>query len=185
MSVVISLVVGVPLGIASSIIAWWILAHMIRPRLSWWDPRFVPSIGSPPGTPFQLSIRLRNDSKRDAIDISIHAELRVSHPQTPDGVTRTLIRFPLNSDWMPRIQNEARIRVEQQKIPDWEWNRLRSRVGTDCTDLEHVLQKCEGSTIRFYALAHDQFSGARRIFVEEYEARQIQRGDAVSHELDN
>jgi hypothetical protein len=174
MSTLISLLIGVPLGIASSILAWWMLAHAIRPSLSWHEPRFVLVPGSETAGYENLAIRLKNDSKRDAIDITIHGELRVDHMPTKDGVRRTLVRFPLNSPWMPLIKNEAQIRVEQQNIPDWEWDRLCGRVGVSKRNLKLVMQECERSTIRFYALAYDRFSGAKKIFVKEFEFKEIQ-----------
>jgi hypothetical protein len=69
---------------------------------------------------------------------------------------------------MPRIQNEARIRVNTAGITEGEWERLSARLGETIRDVHAVLQGSTQSSIRFYALAHDDFSGARALCAVEY-----------------
>jgi len=154
-----------------------LLAHAIRPHLEWRNPRFIQTPGLGESSPKQLSVRLKNHARRDAIDVEIFAELRVDHEMSIDGVTRTVIRLPLNSSWMPRIRNEAVIRVENEKIDGEQWERLKSRIGKSYSTLGQVLDEYKNSTIRLYALAYDRFSGARRIFIAEYGSTQAPKSN--------
>jgi hypothetical protein len=134
----------------------------------------------------QLAVHLQNDGRRDALDLALYAELRVTHPATIDGVTRTVVRLPLNSPWVPRvrIRHEARIRVAVEEIPDSDWKRLRARVGVEHRDLAAVLKSSADSTVRFYVLAYDAFSGARQIFVAEYDKSSFTTLEASQHASD-
>jgi hypothetical protein len=115
----------------------------------------------------QIAIRLSNLGRRDAVDVALHAELRVSHGPALDAVTRTVIRLPLNSAWMPRLRRsgEARIRIEEALVSSVDWNRLEARASIAPASVAEILQGNGSASVRFYALASDPFSGSRQVFV--------------------
>jgi hypothetical protein len=183
METFISMAVGIPLGIATSLLAWWLVAVRMKPHLCWSDPSFITLARAQIDAPMQLAVRLRNDGRRDVLDVALYAELRVTHPRTDDGVTRTVIRLPLNSPWVPRIrrQHEAYLRVESERVPDSDWRRLRARAGVEDHDVGNVMKTSAQATIRFYALAYDGFSGARQIFVADYDRCCFARVESFQH----
>lgn len=167
MTMIVSLLVGMLLGVSQSLLAWWLLYRRIGPKLSWGEPNFVRPIGNSSYESDHIVVYLRNQGRRNVIDLSLHAELRVDHSETTDGVTRTVIRLPLNSRWAPRLRRggEIRIRVEIDQIPKYDWERLYARTRINTCTVVGILHQHASASLRFYALAYDEFSGARRLFV--------------------
>jgi hypothetical protein len=161
MSPIVALLVGIPLGIAQSFFAWWVLFHYLAPKLTWEPPEVITSPLSTAEP--QIGIRIRNAGRRRAIDIYVQAELRCPHPPSSDGVTQTIIRLPINTPWIPSIRDVARVRIEPERIPDSDWLRLRTRTGRDLRDIGGHLAMSRDAHLRFYAIAADAFSGSRMV----------------------
>ncbi|MFT3970122.1 MAG: hypothetical protein QM695_07545 [Micropruina sp.] len=167
METAIGLAIGVPLGVAQSILMLWIVFRLLGPRLTWSTPALTLVEGAPDSWRDQIAAVLSNNGRRDAVDVSIHAELRVSHAPGVDGVTRTVIRLPLNAPWMPRLRRagDARVRIDGAHIVESDWARLQMRAGIESSTLIGVLTEFPEASVRLYALASDPFSGSRQAFV--------------------
>jgi hypothetical protein len=161
--------IGIPLGILQSVFVWWLILRVFAPKMVWHSPSFVRPLGMEPSEPSQLTIRLKNQGsrRRGAIDVQLHADLRAVHPPSSDGVTKTVIRLPLNTQWMPSLRTEARIRVEAARIPSREWDRFGARTNYSERDIEAVLRNHADAYVRFFAVASDGLSGARLLFRTE------------------
>ncbi|MBX7269178.1 hypothetical protein KIF24_26255 [Micromonospora sp. Llam7] len=165
MDVMISLIIGIPIGVFQSILMLWIVFRVLTPRLVWSAPMAVTA-GAGKGAP-DLVATVSNVGRRDAVDVAFHADLRVDHDRTADGLTRSLVKLPLNSSWMPRLRRGGwrRIRIEDFRIPASEWKRLESRTGIVADTLADMLQGHPNAHVRLYGLASDPFSGSRQVFV--------------------
>ncbi|MEU5549534.1 hypothetical protein ABZ738_07175 [Micromonospora sp. NPDC047793] len=166
MDVMISLLVGIPIGVFQSILMLWIVFRVFSPQLAWSSPMAVTPSGAGEGTT-ELVATVSNVGHRDAVDVAFHAELRVDHERTADGLTRILIKLPLNSSWMPRIRRGSfrRIRIEDVRVPAGEWERLRVRTGIEADTVVDALRGHPNAHVRLYGLASDPFSGSRQVFV--------------------
>ncbi|MEV4709810.1 hypothetical protein [Micromonospora sp. NPDC049374] len=165
MDVALSLLVGIPIGVFQSILMLWIVFRVFSPRLAWSSPMAVAAGGGKDAA--ELACTVSNVGRRDAVDVAFHADLRVDHEKTVDGVTRSLIKLPLNSSWMPRLRRGSmrRIRIEDSRVPASEWKRLKLRTGIEAETLMDVIQGCPTAHIRLYGLASDPFSGSRQVFI--------------------
>lgn len=147
----------------------WIVFRGLSPRLTWVAPTFVPAPTYSASNEPEVAIELLNSGRRNAVDVSLHAELRVQHAPSLDNVTNSVIRLPLNSSWVPRLRRKgrARIRIEPAKVPIEDWDRLKVRAGISRDTLPAILAKHNSASVRLYALASDPFSGSRQVFVSQ------------------
>ncbi|MGW0506945.1 hypothetical protein [Micromonospora sp. NPDC003241] len=166
MDVMIPLLVGIPIGVFQSILMLWIVFRVLSPRLAWSAPMVVTPSAAGKGAA-ELVATVSNVGHRDAVDVAFHADLRVDHERTADGLTRILIKLPLNSSWMPRIRRGSfrRVRIEDVRVPASEWERLRLRTGIEADTVVDALQANPNAHVRLYGLASDPFSGSRQVFV--------------------
>jgi len=103
MEMILSLIIGIPLGILASLIAWWILFHCIVPRLS-----FCSDISKTQtednNSGYRYRIKMKNKGARDIIDVEFFARFRVQglRKQTPKNWSN--IDLKLSKKRIPKLK---------------------------------------------------------------------------------
>jgi hypothetical protein len=73
---IIALIISIPIGIACSIIAWWILFRKVVPCISFSDEISKTRLEDS-DSGFCYRVKFENSGRRDIIDLQIHAYLRI------------------------------------------------------------------------------------------------------------
>jgi hypothetical protein len=191
--------IGFLLGVVGSIAVWWVFAHLLVPSIRFED-RIVLRPGRAPGAPPRHMIKVRNIGRRDLIDVTFSAIVKIQidpasdrrwascrvafhktgeidHqiPLIPARRNRLLTLYPGHSD---HIRHEACFSEE-----------TRLAVADQSLDLETLLRDGEGRglqvTLQVFMFGFDRFSGARKLFQsKQYEACDVEpgavRGDETS-----
>ncbi|MEW8400126.1 MAG: hypothetical protein AB2717_05475 [Candidatus Thiodiazotropha sp.] len=187
---ILALLIGIPLGILASLVAWWILFHYLKPEIS-----FSPKISKLPDersdSPFRYRIKIRNSGKRKIIDLQIQCRYIVSnmYPELP--ATDSIVKLYISSDSIPYIGAGAKDKIERiypEKVKIFEKNHfpedVRKKAKDNTLTLEDILE-IEGSYIEFLVFAFDEYSGSRKLFIShKYNAENIATGPFVKGSLE-
>lgn len=164
---VISLVVGIPLGILASLAAWYILFHCVVPEIRF-SP-YISKINSDDGSNFKYRIKLENTGRRSIIDMELIAILRIK------GISKirpnNWILFYIQLD-EPRILKLKPLREETprkvinlytENLGPCSISEYMNCVAYDKT-LECLMSLGADSTLQLIAFGFDSFSGSRKLF---------------------
>ncbi len=169
--IAISILVGIPIGVLTSFIAWWILFHHVVPVI-----RFSPHISKTETddnkSGYRYRVKFENSGARNILDVELFARLRVKgFPPYPSNWK--VIDIPLSRDRIPRIrpikksQSGSIIRLNLSKA---EFNKafypedIRQKSEEDSILLEDVMTLGADGTLQIIAFGYDGFSGARKVF---------------------
>lgn len=154
------LLIGMPLGILASLVAWWIIFHGLMPVLE-----FSPSIGkitdesSPNG--FKYRVKIVNSGRRDILDVEFFARISIKGIRTryPDNISNFDLR--LSSSRTPVIERKKnkliRIYPEHLKLP--------AEVGApELKTLEDIMEFRGQASITIFCFGFDAFTGTRHLF---------------------
>ena len=171
--ILISVFIGIPIGILSSLLAWWILFHRIVPVI-----RFSPSISKTETddneSGYRYRFKLENAGSRTILDVELFAKLRIRglHPSYPNNWE--VIYIPLERDRIPKIRpvKKSCIRVIFRLYIDKidEFNKpiypehLRQKCKENSILLEDIMLLGIDRTLQILAFGYDEFSGARKVF---------------------
>jgi len=185
---------GFVLGIATNLLSWWILSHVVVPQIS-----FSPQISKTCAhkTPcdqsgYKYRVKLENSGRRAAIDVEIAARLRVKGMGAFAKTNWLIVNIPLsthgNSYRIPRIlpvkESLARRHTLRLLINEAEEFRsptypeaIRKKAEERTLLLEDLLTLGSAATLQIVVFAYDEFSGARKLFVsKEYTCSDIKEG---------
>ena len=70
---ILGIVIGMPLGIIASLVAWWILTHGLVPKIKYGP--FLSKVKLDGQDNYKYRIGIRNVGNRDMIDVEIIFEL--------------------------------------------------------------------------------------------------------------
>lgn len=86
------LIVGIPLGILTSLVAWWIIFHGFMPRLTFSESIVKIDDSSSP-TGFRYRVKLVNGGRRDILDVEFIARLSVTgmRERFPESISTLFI----------------------------------------------------------------------------------------------
>lgn len=170
---VTALLVGIPLGVLSSLIAWWILFHAIVPKVRY-SNRIAKGdfIYSPSGT--RCRIRLENFGRRDILDVELFARLRVRGLR-PEAPTTWDIVYPrIGYAKIPKLPRSGQpgsrltLTIHPHELDDFSIkllpDNLQTKVGTKELTLDELMSLGTQSELHVYAFGYDAFSGTRRVF---------------------
>lgn len=173
--------IGFALGVVASLLAWLIVAALLRPRLTWEsDLRAISHSGAP-----WFYVYLRNRRPWQAFDVKVEARLRVRGLYEDHPERWATFDLPLDDPHIPVLRgtltsqraNASRLRIiftggtrqgfrvlsHPSELPD----RLRCELpesGRPCSLID-LLSLTEQSEIYFVATATDGFSGTRGVFI--------------------
>lgn len=162
---------GFLLGIVASVIVWYVLEHLIVPRVE-----FLPVIykskthENPSG--YKYRIKFRNIGLREILDFELFAKLRLR------GVSSTTnwraVYIPIDDPRIPLIPSHRgsakRLAVQLlvSEIPDHAAailpSGLRSARDNGSLTLEDLMALGNEGTLEIVGFGYDAFSGARKVF---------------------
>ena len=169
----IGLLIGIPIGIFTSIAAWYVLFHVISPHVE-----FLPSVfkshtsENPSG--WKYRVKLRNTGNRAIVDMEIVAKVRIrglSH-QRPNFWRAVYV--PIDDSRIPKVPSHRGtskrfvIILHLCEINDSARSALPLELQSKCENgelcLEDLLSLGSEAILQVFAFAYDSFSGARRLF---------------------
>ena len=172
MELLLSMVVGILLGVLSSLIAWWILFHYIVPRISF-SAHIRKTETEDTKSRSEYRIKVKNVGKRTMIDIELIARYRVKGVNPSRSSNWKWENLKIDSDRIPMLQPKTnrifRIYPEQTETFKYAPYPENIRVKAhECTlTLEDLLGLDETSGIQMYIFGFDNFSGARKLFISQ------------------
>lgn len=154
----LSLLIGIPIGIFCSLAAWWVLFHIAVPKVEF--AAQIRRIVDPANTG-KCSLRMTNIGRRPIVECTVYAELRLPGLDPANPARIWLIRLPLRHDvfayWPPK---NFRYCTFMPYAPD-------ARVAPFLTpgteySVDQLLQLRSGASVRIVLIGNDGFSGSRR-----------------------
>ncbi len=166
----VSLIFNAILGVITSIVGWFILFRMLVPKFKFSSK--INKILYSSGENAVYRIKFKNVGQRNAIDIEVFVRLRVRNlSQTPGfKLTWTIITLHTNTNHIPHLsKNNNRILIlhlkETQELHALKFkNALQGKE----INLENLLSLGDKAELVVWALAYDEFSGARKAFVSKH-----------------
>ncbi len=169
MEQILSLILGIPLGVLTSLISWWILFHKIVPKIQFSkNISKTQSVDSKSG--FRYRIKLENIGKRDILDVEIFARFKIKgvKPETPKNWSIIDLhisknRIPIikkNTNKMIRIYPEKTESFQKKFYPDL----INKKQMNETLTMEDIFSIKEDTSLQIVLFGYDSFSGARKIF---------------------
>ena len=199
----VEILVGIVIGIATNLAAWWFLFHLIVPKLT-----FSVSISKIPApknenerSGFKYRIKIQNSGKRGVIDVDVMARLRIRGISNISKTNWHVINMPISSEGkvykIPRIlsiKNKSAhthtLKLLINNVPEIQHNliypkKIRDKAKKHTLVLEDLLSLGTESNIQIIAFGYDEFSGTRKIFVSKrYILNDIKVGSFYSKGLE-
>lgn len=195
---------GFILGIATNLLTWWILSHLVVPHI-----RFSPQISKTRANKtqddrsgYKYRIKIENSGRRAAIDVEIIARLRIKGIGSFPRTNWHIVNIPLNTHGdksyrIPRIlplkRDFARRHTLQFLVNEAEEFRtnpiypepIRKKAERRTLLLEDLLTLGNAANLQVLAFAYDEFSGARKLFVSKpYTCNDIKEGPFTTKGLE-
>ena len=185
-----SILIGLFIGIATNLTAWWILFHYIVPEI-----RFSPLLSKIPtnenNSGYKYRFKLQNVGKRSIIDVEIFARVNIKglgdFPRNIRIVDipisnklrthRIPIIPPISENFTGKIlqifPNEVDEFKELSRYPE----HIRIKANEEKLLLEDVMSMGTETTLQIMAFGYDEFSGTKRFFIsKEYTDRDVIEG---------
>ncbi|MCH9672484.1 MAG: hypothetical protein K0U93_13670 [Gammaproteobacteria bacterium] len=167
----ILLLVGIPVGIAASFLAWYLLFHWFTPSIV-----FSAQLSKQPDSAasgFSYRIKVRNTGTRTAIDLLYVVRWRVKG--LGDRIENwNVVDLATSSDQSPFVEGQHHkiIRISPEdtaRFPDPLFGaNINHRARSKTLLLEDLFSTGTHSQIQAYVFACDAFSGTRRLFKSKW-----------------
>ena len=177
------ILISIPLGAFSSIIAWWILNFWIKPDIKFSEDISMTYYDSIPIYRFKFE----NSTLRKIIDISLIAKLRIKGLRFKS--TWEVIYLPLDNDIIPTINSSKRKQNVTREVPRLELglietknfrylpNEVKEKVENNTLSLEELMNLGSESELILYVTGYDGISGAKKTFESKpYKISNIKNG---------
>jgi hypothetical protein len=170
MQTLIATLISIPIGVACSITAWWILFHKIVPRVRFSER--ISKTASDADSGFSYRIKFENVGRRDIIDIQIHAYLRIIglRSRKPSGIM-TNVKLSTSKEYVPKMMAAGKgfiISLYPERTRSFQRTAypedVRRKYEQKSLLLEDVLALGYDTKLRIVVFGYDSFSGARRVF---------------------
>lgn len=177
--ILISILIGLFIGILTNLIAWWILFHHIVPKIY-----FSHSISKIPTqedkSGYKYRFKIQNLGKRPIIDVELIARIRLKGAgDFPRNIR--IVDIPLSkkaiSHRIPIIMsgddtgkilklfvNEVDEFRDLARYPDY----IKIKSNEKILLLEDVLSIGSEATLQIFAFGYDEFSGSRKVFISKF-----------------
>jgi len=185
-----TILISIPLGAFSSLIAWWILNYWIKPKIKFSEDISKTLIDSTAIYRFKFE----NCGKRKIVDNSLIAKLRIK------GIRYKLnwevIYLPLDNDKIPIIRPIKGESKKIREVPRLELglieikNRkflpqtIKQKIENDTISLEELMKLGSESELILYVTGYDEISGAKKTFESKpYKVKDIKNGLFIKNGL--
>ena len=164
---------GIPIGIICSLISWWMLFHVVSPKLE-----FAPKINkykSSISNEIRYRIKFANIGKRNMIDVEILGRMRIKglYKQRPNIVE--VVDIQLAKENIPILRPISKIKTSgtmiRIKISDTKFfsspdmpELIKNKLRTNQLTLEDTLEMGTSATLQFVIMGYDEYSGSRKLF---------------------
>ena len=160
----ISVILGIPIGIVCSLIAWWIIFHWYIPKIEFTN--FVSKIksSSNPDFPFNYRVRIKNSGKRSIIDITVRISITITgfYPNRKENISNFYLDL--------KGENKPILSKGNHLIFSLKYSALSSTLQKYVKDkhsyIEEIL-KIPDSSIKIFVFGTDELSGARKLFMSQ------------------
>lgn len=183
MKTLITLLLSVPIGAISSLIAWWILNYCIKPEI-----RFSEDISKI--NEFSKSFyrfKFENCGKRNIFDSELVAKLRIKGLKY--STNWEVIDLPLDNNRIPVINSIIKGDRKVREVPRIELglidskhfrflnDSVKTKIQDDSITLEELMGLGAKSELILYVTGFDEISGARKTFESKaYKLSDIKEG---------
>jgi hypothetical protein len=164
--------VGIPMGIATSFIAWLIVFRCIVPHVGF--AAKISKIGSPRP---RLRLKICNDGHRHILDCEVMAELRVRGLDRELPRNISVLNIPVYAPRFPRLPRSRHrlITFRSYTFDDEAAQLLPRNFGNHGNLSLSELFRLKGVIgLRVTIFGYDAFSGSRKAFTQDYTASDIE-----------
>ena len=179
----ITLLLSVPIGAISSLIAWWILNYCIKPEI-----RFSEDISKiNENSKAFYRFKFENCGKRNIFDSELVAKLRIKGLKY--STNWEVIYLPLDNNRIPVIKSINKSDKKLREVPRIELGLIDSKhfrflsksikmkILDDSITLEELMKLGNDSELILYVTGFDEISGARKTFESKaYKISDIKEG---------
>lgn len=182
----IELLLGIPLGIFASLVAWWILFHAIVPHIHF-SKHIAKDKTDETQSGWRYRIKMENAGTRDVVDVELFARLRIRGLKPKFPINWEVLYPKLAYGRIPKLEASRRtgrriaVRIRVCDIDEFSHNLLpaeiRDKVCCGTAILEDLMSLGSDSTLQVFAFGYDAFSGTRKVFESPlYRLTDIRRG---------
>lgn len=194
----VGLIVGFILGTIGSLIAWFVTAGFLTPKIEIRD--FIEARYFPDSIiKYRFGVRNRRIF-RDAQDVTIRIRCAFRPHDRRDhaGPARITFALPVDDEWVPVIRSRwywrkhtsksMKIfwpelpRVLADQLPPWVAKQLPSNARGEI-DLPKFLAPENQGTIRLIIIAYDSWSGTKKVFVRRFDQANIREEVIATHDV--
>lgn len=167
--------VGVASGLGTSFFSWWVLFHVIVPKIDF--SKKISKRKAQDNSGYTYRIKIANSGNRDIVSVECTARLIVDWDGTNNWKA---FYIPLNpagdrKTELPKI-SKGGVRVFRLYISQIKSLRMSSRVPANIKlaaedgtlELEEILCLGTNAKLKIYIAGNDGFSGARKVFESSY-----------------
>lgn len=177
LDILLSTLLGVPVGILCSLAAWWFLFYVIVPKI-----HFSPSISKVRAkeakSNFRYRIAFQNFGKRDIVDAEIYVKLRIKGLRREYQDNESVFSIPLGYDKIPKIisqrgGNKHIIRLDVIKIEElvsqtFPEESIIHNFEENPDLLENLLSLGTSAKLQIFIFGYDKVSGTRKVFESKF-----------------
>lgn len=178
----LSLALGVPIGIGASFLAWWIVQHIIIPKVTFSEHISRTEYGGNPSG-YSYRVKFQNNGKRDVIDAEVFATVRIRGLSRRDNGLTEIANIPVDSERIPIIKAGANriIHVNIHEATRFTKLIYGNDINLKCKDrtltLDDILSAGEHASLTIHIFGYDRWSGARKIYESiEYQSTHVLSG---------
>ncbi|MDB5226899.1 MAG: hypothetical protein JWN78_1092 [Bacteroidota bacterium] len=183
MSSLVPYLISVPLGAFSSLIAWYILNHLIKPKIKFsdWISKLYEN-----NVPF-YRFKFENNGKRNIVEVEITAKLRIKGLRFTNNWE--VIYLPLDNNNIPIIYSIKSKNKILREVPRLELSIIEpryykflsevivKRINSGNITLEELFSLGTHAELILIISGFDEISGARKTFCSEpYTLNRIKEG---------
>ena len=188
------LLLGIPIGVVGSLVAWWVLFHALVPSVEISSViAKTPFSQDPSG--YRYRIKMMNAGRRAILDVELVARLRIKglFPSLPSNWE---VLYPKCSyEKIPRVEPTARTKLWPAltiRIADFDDYAIsllpppiQAKIRQRTILLEDLLSLGNKAELQLFVFGYDEFSGSRKLFASRpYSREAVREGYFCRHSLE-